>query len=192
MLDLGSSTMQLTSLLTDVSDDQLTAPTPCPKYLLGDLIDHINGLTVAFRFAATKQPPPGGGGPSGDARRLGHDWRDRIPAQLAELAEAWRDADAWEGMTAVGGVDLPGQIAGLVALNELVVHGWDVSRASGQPFAIDDDTVGACTQFVSMSANDRSADGGLFGPVVEVSGDATPLERLIGLSGRDPSWRPGG
>ena len=36
-------------------------------------------------------------------------------------------------MTAAGGVDLPGEVAGIVALDELVVHGWDLAKATGQP-----------------------------------------------------------
>jgi uncharacterized protein (TIGR03086 family) len=188
MLDLGPSTRQLTGLLTNIGDDQLSAPTPCPNYTLGDLIDHVNGLTVAFRFAATKRPlPTAGGGPSGDARRLGDDWRERVASQLEQLEQAWRDSAAWEGMTAAGGVDLPGQVAGLVALNEVVVHGWDISRATGQPFAVDEATAAACMEFVALSANDRSPDSALFGPVIDVPADAAPLEHLIGLSGRDPS-----
>ena len=31
--------------------------------------------------------------------------------QLAELAAAWQEPGAWEGMTRVGGVDLPGEVA---------------------------------------------------------------------------------
>ncbi len=39
-------------------------------------------------------------------------------------------------MTKAGGVDLPGEVAGLVALDELVVHGWDVARATGQAYDV--------------------------------------------------------
>jgi hypothetical protein len=31
---------------------------------------------------------------------------------------------------------------------------------------------------------------GLFGPVVEVPDDAPLLDRVIGLTGRDPAWSP--
>jgi len=31
----------------------------------------------------------------------------------------------------------------------------------------------------------------LFGPVVEVPDDAPLLDRVIGLTGRDPAWSPG-
>jgi hypothetical protein len=88
-------------------------PISCNEYSLGDLIDHVGGLSQAFTAAARKERGPGSSqGPSGDAVRLGQDWRTRIPEQLAALAEAWRDPSAWEGMTQAGGVDLPVRYAG--------------------------------------------------------------------------------
>jgi uncharacterized protein (TIGR03086 family) len=78
----------------------------------------------------------------------------------------------------------------LVTLDELVVHGWDLARSTGQQFAIDDHLVAACTEFASMTAGDRKPDSGPFGPVVDVPEDATALDRLLGLTGRDPAWAP--
>nr|WP_278258382.1 hypothetical protein [Nocardioides convexus] len=61
------------------------APTPCPEYAVGDLVDHIGGLAVAFTGAARRQPVPGADqGGTGDASRLEPGWRDRIAADLAE------------------------------------------------------------------------------------------------------------
>jgi uncharacterized protein (TIGR03083 family) len=53
MVDLGSAAAQMSRLLERVTDDQLTQPTPCPAYTLGDLIDHVSGLSQAFTAAAT-------------------------------------------------------------------------------------------------------------------------------------------
>ena len=128
-VDLEPATRRMSDLISGVPDELLDAPTPCPDYSLGDLVEHIGGLALAFTAAATKAT--GGAtarGPSGDASRLGPDWRTRIPRDLAALADAWRDPAAWSGMTQAGGVDLPGEVAGVVALDELVVHGWDVAR----------------------------------------------------------------
>jgi uncharacterized protein (TIGR03086 family) len=181
----------MAGLVVDVPDDLLTARTPCPAYTLGDLIEHIGGFAMAFTAAAAKA---GGAmtasAPAGDASRLPGDWRARIPAALITLAEAWRQPVAWTGMTRAGGVDLPGQAAGLFALDELVVHGWDVAAARGVPYAADPPSLAALHGFVATFADpgQQKARSGLFGPVIEVPAEAPLLDRVIGLTGRDPRW----
>jgi uncharacterized protein (TIGR03086 family) len=82
---------------------------------------------------------------------------------------------------------LPGHVAGLVALDELVVHGWDIAVATGQAYAPPVEDVQAAISFVE--AFDAPRDGNLFGPVISVPDDAPALDRLLGLTGRDPKWR---
>ena len=92
LLDLEPATREMARLIGGVPDEHLGRPTPCPAYTLGHLIDHVGGLALAFMAAATKSF--GGAasqGPSGDASRLGSDWRSRITRDLAALAGAWRD-----------------------------------------------------------------------------------------------------
>ena len=193
-VDLEPAARRLADLVGGVPDDLLDAPTPCPAYTLGDLVEHVGGAASAFTGAAVKDLGDATTqAPSGDASRLGDDWRTRIPRDLAALADAWRHADAWTGMTKAGGVDLPGEVAGLVALDEIVVHGWDVARATGQPYDCDTPSLEAVNAFVSQFSEpgQEEARAGLFGPVVEVPGDAPLLDRVIGLTGRDPAWSPG-
>jgi uncharacterized protein (TIGR03086 family) len=192
MPDLEPATRQMAALVQGVRDDMLGRPTPCPDYTLGDLLDHVGGLTVAFTAAARKHVGEGAAtsqGASGDASRLTGDWRARIATDLAALAEAWRDPAAWQGMTRAGGIDLPGDVAGVVAIDELVIHGWDVARSSGQPFGVDDELLGLTEQFVAQAAADPSGGEGLFGPPVAVAEDAPRLDRVVALSGRDPGWQ---
>lgn len=40
-----------------------------------------------------------------------------------------------------------------------------------------------------MMSTDGGGPEGLFGPVVDVPADAPLLDRVIGLSGRNPSWK---
>jgi uncharacterized protein (TIGR03086 family) len=193
MVDLEPAARRTADLIRGVPEERLGGPTPCPAYRLGDLVDHVGGLALAFTAAATKDTDAlAGQGPSGDAARLGDDWRTRIPRDLVAMAEAWRDPSAWSGMTKAGGIDLPGEVAGLVALDELVVHGWDVARASGQAYEPDPQLLEAVHGFVSQFSGpgQEAAREGLFGPVVEVPDDAPLLDRVIGLTGRDPAWSP--
>jgi uncharacterized protein (TIGR03086 family) len=185
--DLGPAAARLVDLLAGIKDDQLGAPTPCPDYTLGDLLDHVGSLALAFTACARKEvDSPYVTGRPGDAGQLAADWRTSIPHDLTELAKAWRDQAAWDGMTRVGGLDLPGEIAGVIGLDELVVHGWDVARATEQPYDVDIASLEACMVFLSQPV-DRTSSA-LFGPVVAVADDAPLLDRVIGLSGREPAW----
>src|SRR2546423_12871170 len=80
IVDLGPAAQRLADLVARVGDDELGKPTPCPAYTLGDLIEHVGGLALAFTAAANKersqyveQNRPG------DAARLGGDWRGPGP-----------------------------------------------------------------------------------------------------------------
>ncbi len=96
-------------------------------------------------------------------------WRDQLAERGPALVEAWARPAAWEGMTRAGGVDLPGQVAGLVALDEVTLHGWDLARATGQDYTCDDDTAAALYEFVS--GFDEEGTPGMFGPAVQVEGE---------------------
>jgi uncharacterized protein (TIGR03086 family) len=185
--DFTPATKTLRSLVASVTDDQLAQATPCTDYTVGDLVDHIGGLALAFAGAARKQPVAGSEqGGSGDASRLEPGWRERIDDALADLAEAWRAPAAYDGETEAGGIPMPGAIAASVALNEVVVHGWDLATALGRSFEVRDDDIAACMAFAEPFSTPESAEmrGTAFGPVVPVPDDASPLVRLLGLMGR--------
>ena len=190
--DLTRATDAVAELVRGVPDEHLDRPTPCPGTSVAAMLDHLAGLTAAFTAAGRHQPVPGGDQPaSADASRLDPGFRESIPAALTALAEAWRPPEAWTGMVRVGGVDLPGQVAGLVALDEVVVHGWDLASATDQPYEPPADAVEGALGFVEPEVSDNpGGTPGLFGPRVDVPDGASPFDRLLGLTGRDPRWRP--
>jgi uncharacterized protein (TIGR03086 family) len=190
-LDLAPAAHALTELFAGIDDDQLGAPTPCDESTLGDLLDHVDQLSAVFIGAATKSSLAGAPPVPPDSARLGPDWRRRIPRHLSSLADAWSTDEAWVGMTQAGGRDLPSDMAGVIALNEVVVHGWDIAVASGQHVRYPPALLQAAYQFVRATVAD-SPEGspGMFAAPVEWPDDAPLLERLVGLTGRDPGWRP--
>src|SRR5690242_12876793 len=128
--DLAPTAEHVARVVTGVRDDQLADPTPCTGLPVAALLHHLDTLSVAFRGAAGKEPQ--GPAPRPDAASLPDDWRTRIPAQLAALAAAWRDPAAWEGQTQIAGMTMGGAEVGVVALNEVLVHGWDIAAATGR------------------------------------------------------------
>ncbi len=196
ILDLGPAADQVKTLVAGVTDDQLSAQTPCEGTSVATMLDHFMGLTRAFHDAATKTPPPEGAvqpGPgTASEANLDPEWRQRLPEQLDALAAAWKDPAAWEGMAEAGGVTMPAGVMGLVALDELVLHGWDLARGTGQPFACDAESTQAVFDFTSQAAEPEQAASreGLFGPIVDVPAEAPLFDRALGLSGRDPAWSP--
>ena len=185
-LDLEPAGLRVVTLVEEVPADALGRPTPCEDYTVGDLLDHIHGAAVAFAAAADKEPLEAG--PSGHAANLGADWRTRIPRHVVALVKAWRDPVAWTGMTRAGGVDLPADTAGAVALDELVIHGWDLAKATNMPAGYEGPGLDAVYRTVQQFRS--SGIDGLFGPPVPVPDDAPLLDRILGLAGRDPGWEP--
>jgi uncharacterized protein (TIGR03086 family) len=155
MLNLTPATRAAAELVAGVPDDLCTSPTLCPETTVGDLLDHLDQLSTAAA-AGQASGNDAGSPPEPDAARLGPDWSERITGNLAALADAWSEESAWTGMTHAGGLDLPAEIAGVVALDELVVHGWDLAVASGQRVAFPPDLLEAAYAFVEANGRPKS------------------------------------
>ncbi|MFG2130151.1 TIGR03086 family metal-binding protein [Streptomyces sp. NPDC048751] len=190
-LDLGPQTRIVARLAAGVRDEQLTDVTPCPGTAVRNMLGHLLGLAAAFRDAGRKDlGVTTDTSPTAAVPDIGPGWREELPKVLDELADAWRDPAAWTGMTRAGGFDMPGAVAGAVAVDELVIHAWDLARATGRPYEPDPAALEASYAFLLASVDDPSR-GEIFGPVVPVPSDAPLLDRAVGLSGRDPGWRSG-
>ena len=184
-VDLQPTADRVVALLPGITDDMLDRPTPSAGISVADLLSHLHGLAQAFTDGAAKRPDSGP--PPAEPPALVADWRVELPARLAELVQAWRAPSALEGTTSVGGVTMPAAMIAVVALDELVLHGWDLAVATGQHYDTDPRAVTACHGFVGAMASPEGVPG-LFGPSVPVPDDAPALDRLLGLSGRNPAW----
>jgi uncharacterized protein (TIGR03086 family) len=115
-----------------------------------------------------------------------------LPQRLRDLARAWADPGAWQGSTRAGGLTMPAEVAGVVALDEVMLHGWDLARATGQQYIADPTSAAAVLEFTRSTAQPENAPmrQGLFGPAVAVPEDAPTFDRALGYAGRDPAWTP--
>ena len=87
---------------------------------------------------------------------------------------------------------MPAPAIAAVALNEVLVHGWDVAVATGQEYRPDPAAAEACLQLAVEFGANPEARNSIYGPVVPVPDDAWVFDRLLGQTGRDPGWTSAG
>jgi uncharacterized protein (TIGR03086 family) len=192
MHDLGPAARELTRLVNGVRDEQLDNATPCTEYSLGDLLQHVRVLAEAFTVSGRKEQPPGGSQPPslGDAALLTGDWRGETADWLAQLDETWSNSAAWDGTAWIAGFEAPAESVGITASNELVIHGWDIARASGQEVLLEESACAPSREFVAMMSGPGSEEsrGDAFGPALPVPEGASLLDEVVAGNGRDPGW----
>ncbi|GIF00359.1 TIGR03086 family metal-binding protein [Paractinoplanes rishiriensis] len=189
-LDFDPPVRVLRALLLGVDDDELAGPTPCPDWSVAALLDHLMGLSHAFTQAARKRvdaPGTAAPPPSPSAQHLSRHWRSRLPVLLEDLATAWKDQAAWAGTSRAGGVTMPAAELGVVAMNELIMHSWDLARATGQDYAADPRILETLIEFLAQGPAEGTP--GLFGPAVPTDSEASLLDQTVARAGRDPRWR---
>jgi hypothetical protein len=72
---------------------------------------------------------------------------------------------------------------------DLVVHGWDLAKATGQSTELDPE-IGQLALDWGRENLPPELRGDVFGPEVSVPEDAPLHDRLVGFFGRDPDWTP--
>ncbi|MHC1563590.1 TIGR03086 family metal-binding protein [Actinomycetospora sp. C-140] len=182
MHDLGPAAREVARVAAQVSDDDLDRPSPCGPWTVRELVGHLLALTAHFANVARHTESDRGGAPAA----VGDGWRALLDERLADLAAAWTEPGAWEGEGSAGGLTMPRAQLGIVALEELVLHGWDLARSVGATYCVRDEDVAAVGEFVGGVAQaGEQARTGLYGPIVEVATD-TEFDRVLALAGRDP------
>jgi uncharacterized protein (TIGR03086 family) len=80
------------------------------------------------------------------------------------LATAWAEPAAWTGTTSRWGLELSNERWGQIVLTEMVVHGWDVARGTGQTFELPERTLQAVFDHVTTFVPNSPAPDA-FGPL---------------------------
>ena len=162
-----------------IRPDQFDQPTPCVKWTVGDLLGHLIGGGHFFA-AALRGETPGAPGEAATAPQAAlHTAIDDFNAALASLD------DLQVPVTLPFGV-LPAEQVLRLAACDLLIHSWDLARATDQQLTPPSDLLTETEGVIRVMIAPELRDGDFFADEVAAPAGAGPLERIIAFSGRQP------
>jgi uncharacterized protein (TIGR03086 family) len=170
------ATERTAGLVRTVRQEQLDHSTPCTEFDVKGLISHLEW--VAEKFASLDRE-----GPAAEQGPYAGDFPERAERTLA----VWSRPETWQGTSPTMG--LPMVTLAHMYLVDMIVHGWDLARATGQDYEPDPEAVSRALSFTEQMV-EMARQSGVFGPPVAVPDDASRIDRLLAVTGRDPAWKP--
>ena len=183
--ELNEAAAEMAVLVREVDAARLDAPTPCAGRDVRGLINHL--IAWSPLIVAVGRREPVSGPPDENADLTAGDWRGDYLGWLERTTEAWKPEAAWEGVVDLGFAQVPAAVIGGKTLGELVLHGWDLARATGQRLRVSPEVARATRLLVDQTA-EETRKLGMYGPPVAVPAEASDLDHALGASGRDPRW----
>ena len=170
----------LSALVDRIEPMQLADATPCAKFTVHDVLDHmmVGGATFAYAFrgeqaAEIQAPPVYGVVPNAQFR-----------SAMDGLLAAVQSDGAMERTISSPVGEMSGEaFARFVAFDGLL-HGWDLATATGLRFEVPPAVVDAVDAFARAAISPEIRDGDTFKDATTPPAGASQIERLVAFSGR--------
>jgi uncharacterized protein (TIGR03086 family) len=160
-------------------------PSPCPDWDARGVLEHVIGFHDVLLLRPMNEKPTR---PRGDPLQRWLVTKDALEGLLARpgIFDQPIDIPAL-GSSPASQLDAAALVAGLT--QDVLVHTWDLARASGADDRLDPDL---CEYYLRrLPADPQTLVGsGMFGPVVHVETGNEPQSQLLARLGRDPDWQP--
>jgi uncharacterized protein (TIGR03086 family) len=170
----------LTGIVDRIQPAQLNDPTPCSKFSVHDVLDHMIVLASSFAYQFRGEeapeitaPPVYGWVPATEFRKA-----------MDDLLDAVYSPEAMDRTITAPIGQLPGStFARFVAFDGLI-HGWDLATATGQHYEPPPAVIADVDNFARHALTAEMRDGDTFKAPTTAPDDASQLERLVAFSGR--------
>jgi uncharacterized protein (TIGR03086 family) len=187
---MATAAAEAARVVQNVPEGMLDAPTPCADWDLRTLLNHTILWTA---YSAERRAY----GQSVDEELMKKDFtadpgfRQAYGDQIGKAVNAWSDPAAWERELDVMGSPTPAAEVGAMLIMEMVLHGWDVAKATAQHYRCDDAVAAELLRTVEAQGPlFRQYHG--FADEVELPDVVSVFDRALALSGRHPGWQPPG
>jgi uncharacterized protein (TIGR03086 family) len=182
---LDRATSDFDRLVSGISADAWAQPSPCTDWTVRAVVNHVvagNIMAARLLEGATTADAVSG---LLDVDLLGDAAEDVVRRTGADQLAAFARPGAMEMTVHHPAADLPGQVFLILRLGDVLVHGWDVARGSGQSEQLDSDAASALWEAVQPLLPLMVARG-IYGegPSGTVADDAPVQQRLLDAMGR--------
>lgn len=178
--DLDTAAAAVARIAASISAEQWSALTPCQDWTVRQVLAHLIGMDRVFTalLSAAAMPSCEQDLPA-DA-----DLPDALVASTAGLRAAFARPGALEHRYATAMGTATGAQRLQIRVYDLLAHGWDLARATGQQVVVPDDVAQRSLAFARAQLAD-AARPGRFAPARAAGDDACVLEQLAAFLGRD-------
>jgi uncharacterized protein (TIGR03086 family) len=169
-----------------VTAEQFHLPTPCSEWDVRQVLNHLLGtcLLGAGLLGDTKPSVDVMPGQVPSVDLVGDDPAAAYGEAVEKLLAAADDA-AWSRPHRTPLGEMPGAALGGFTTLDILVHGWDLAKATGQDHTLDPDLAVDVLGFARQAITEQMR-GARIGPEIAVDGAATPTDRLVAFLGRQP------
>jgi uncharacterized protein (TIGR03086 family) len=181
---LEQAIRQTRSIVANVSSDQYELPTPCSEWDVRALLNHLLGAVVMWRGLPTGEADMAA--LSGD--HIGDDPLRAYDELTSATLAAWKAPGVVDGTVAFPGSQLPGAFAARMLAGDVVIHGWDLARATGQTVDWDQELAADILEWQREAARTFPPDirSRGFAPEVPCADDSETMTQLVAFVGRQP------
>ena len=172
------------TLVHQIGIDQWHLPTPCADWDVRALVNHVTGEALWTPPLMARQTIEDVGDRF-DGDVLGADPTAAYDESAGAASEAFHAPGAMEAPCAVSYGPVPGEVYLGHRFVDVVVHGWDVAKATGQDTTLDPELVEACWTVIEPQ-KDLLLGSGAFGTNHEPEPGADRQTALLELLGRTP------
>jgi uncharacterized protein (TIGR03086 family) len=167
-----------TARLDAVRADQWDALTPCPEWTVRQLVEHAIG---AQRMMARARGATGVvDAPTGD------DPRPAWQAVRAAAAAAYSEPAEMDQIVKMPFGEMPARDALAIPMGDLLVHTWDLARATGGDERLDAQAVAAVYEGMKLLPEEIVRTPQIFGPKVDPPAGANLQTQMLCFTGRSP------
>ncbi len=168
-----------TARVEGVAPDGWNAEAPCEGWVARDIVRHLVEWVPWWVGEGTDHSVTVTADVDDDPAAAWAQLRDQIQAILDDAESETFDSPMFGG-------EMPlGVAAERFVTGDVLVHTWDLAKATGQDASIDAEFAAGMYEGM-LPMDEMLRQSGHFGPRVEVSDDADAVTKLIAFTGRTP------